>query len=90
MGLDCELTEEFSFLYKAEVGNDLIENEYDHVFTGYSNDNPTPDFSEVSDWKWDSLKNVREELNNNPDKFTAWFRLCFPEIIRYKFSHLSK
>src|SRR4051812_34432219 len=34
MGLDCELHEAFEFLYRAELGDALVEHEYDHVFVG--------------------------------------------------------
>jgi len=35
MGLVAILTEVFTFLYQADVGNGLTENEFDHVFSGY-------------------------------------------------------
>lgn len=38
MGLACELSEVFSFIYKAHLGNNLTEHEFDHVFVG-TNDN---------------------------------------------------
>ncbi|HNK86555.1 MAG TPA: isopentenyl-diphosphate Delta-isomerase, partial [Flavobacteriales bacterium] len=34
LGIRCELTEEFTFSYRAEFGNGLIEHELDHVFFG--------------------------------------------------------
>lgn len=38
MGMDCELTELFQFSYRHEFENGLIENEYDHVFMGISDE----------------------------------------------------
>ena len=34
MGFDCELTEKFSFMYKAEFENGLTEHELDFIYTG--------------------------------------------------------
>ncbi|HEX7957304.1 MAG TPA: isopentenyl-diphosphate Delta-isomerase, partial [Pyrinomonadaceae bacterium] len=34
MGLDCELSAAFEFVYRAELGDSLVEHEYDHVFVG--------------------------------------------------------
>jgi isopentenyl-diphosphate delta-isomerase len=49
MGLVATLTEVFTFSYRADVGNGFIENEFDHVFFGISNQDPDPDPTEVSD-----------------------------------------
>ena len=42
MGLGATLTEVFTFSYQADVGNGLIENEFDHVFFGVSNHESGP------------------------------------------------
>jgi isopentenyl-diphosphate delta-isomerase len=84
MGLVAELTEIFTFSYKADVGNGLIENEFDHVFIGMSNQNPTPDLAEVSDWTWTTIKKLEQQLVINPERYSPWLRLCFSEIIKYK------
>ena len=34
MGMSCALIEEFSFIYKAKLDNDLYEHELDHVLFG--------------------------------------------------------
>ena len=70
MGLVVILTEVFTFSYQEYVGNVLIENEFDHVFCGVSNQNPNPDPAEVSDWNWVNIEELKEELIINP-KYTA-------------------
>lgn len=84
MGLVAELTEIFTFSYKADVGNGLIENEFDHVFIGVSNQNPTPDHAEVSDWTWTTIEELEQQLVINPEMYSHWLRQCFSEIIKYK------
>jgi isopentenyl-diphosphate delta-isomerase len=84
MGLAARLTEAFSFSYKADVGNGLIENEFDHVFMGVSNQNPRPDPAEVSDWMWETLESLEQKLLVSPESYSAWLRKCFREVVRFK------
>ena len=84
MGLIATLTEVFTFLYQADVDNDLIENEFDHVFLGVSNQNPNPNPAEVSDWNWVTIEDLKQELIRNPEEYSPWLRQCFSEVINYK------
>jgi isopentenyl-diphosphate delta-isomerase len=84
MGLDCELTEVFSLVYKADVGDGLTENEFDHVFTGFSNQDPQPNPDEVSEWKWVSLSELDKNIQKHPENYTVWFRIIFPKIFEFK------
>jgi len=86
MGFDCEIDEAFSFVYKAHVGDGLIEHEYDHVFVGRSDTKPSPDPDEVSDWKYVDLDWLMDDLENNPDDYTVWFKIAVKELKK----HLSK
>ena len=74
MGFDCELTEAFGFVYRAELDNDLVEHEYDHVFVGTFDGEPAPDPSEVEGWRWLSVGELRRELREHPRDFTYWLR----------------
>ena len=74
MGFDCELTEAFGFVYRAELDNDLVEHEYDHVFVGTFEGDPAPDASEVEAWRRVSLEELRVELRERPREFTYWLR----------------
>ena len=38
IGMQCDIREIFSFLYKADVGQGLTEHEFDHVFVGFTDD----------------------------------------------------
>ncbi|WP_410220709.1 isopentenyl-diphosphate Delta-isomerase [Pedobacter sp.] len=81
MGLKCNLKFLYSFIYKAEVENNLIENEYDHVFIGLSDDEPTINKEEVQDYKWMNLNKVLEDINLNPEVYTYWFKAALPKVI---------
>ena len=83
MGFDTDLKKLFSFSYKKEFENGLTENEYDHVILGHYNDNPIPNPEEVETWEWASVDNISEDIKNNPEKFTYWFKIAFPKIIEF-------
>ena len=56
MGIRANLKEFFSFVYKTEFSNGLIEFEYDHVFFGKYNCNPIINNDEASSFKWIKFK----------------------------------
>ncbi len=74
MNFDCELRAAFEFLYRAEFANELIEHEYDCVFVGEFDGAFVPDESEVADWKWIALDELRRDLRERPDEYTYWLR----------------
>jgi isopentenyl-diphosphate Delta-isomerase len=80
MGFHTTLQEVFSFTYHAEVENDLIEHEFDHVFTGEYNGPVHPNPHEVAAYKYVSMKQLKQQLQQHPEHFTTWFRLAFPKI----------
>lgn len=73
MGIDAELIEAGEFIYRADVDNELIEHELDHVFIGTYSGSPTPDAEEAQDWRWVSQHELREWLSSAPSDFTVWF-----------------
>ena len=76
MGFDCPLDEAFSFIYRVSFDNNLIENEFDHVFVGSYNGSPTPDPDEVSEWRWVTLDTLEQEIAESPEAYTHWLKLC--------------
>jgi len=81
MGFDCEMHEAFSFIYKAEVGNGLTENEYDHVFFGDYEGKPKINKDEAMSYRWILLGKLKEESQRNPDNFTPWLRIILDRVI---------
>jgi isopentenyl-diphosphate Delta-isomerase len=82
MGFTCELKEIFSFVYKVEFEDKLIENEYDHVFIGTYDGEVIPNEYEVEDFKWVSINEVKADILANPHLYTYWFKCLLnrPEI----------
>ncbi|AFR36495.1 isopentenyl-diphosphate Delta-isomerase [Riemerella anatipestifer] len=79
LGIDADISEKFSFIYKAEVGDNLWEHELDYVFTGiYEGDfNLNPE--EVSEIRYISMEALDKELEANPEQFTEWFKIILKE-----------
>ncbi|MCE2731925.1 MAG: isopentenyl-diphosphate Delta-isomerase [Cyclobacteriaceae bacterium] len=75
MGLTLSANHSFSFIYKATLDNDLTEHELDHVFIGYSDQPPVLNPQEAKAWKYQSLTEIKKEIGQQPEKFTAWFKL---------------
>jgi isopentenyl-diphosphate delta-isomerase len=81
MGFDCNLKEIHKFVYKTKFKNGLTENEYDHVLIGKFDDEPVVDREEAEDWEWTEPNSILEDIENNPEKYTFWFRFCLDEIL---------
>ena len=79
----------FTFVYRAAVSPDLVEHEYDHVFTGCSDEVPDPHGEEVIDWRWSFPKEIQEELAQNPSRYSCWFPPLFERLRANGFSCIS-
>jgi isopentenyl-diphosphate delta-isomerase len=80
MGFTAELKETTSFIYKAPFDNGLTEHEFDHVLVGTYNEEPVLNKDEVVDWKWMPLEDVKTDIKENPDDYTAWFKIIFEKF----------
>lgn len=80
MGFDCPLKEIYKFYYKSGFENSLIENEIDHVFVGKCDIQPKINKEEVSDFKWISIKKLKEDLTKNPEKYSYWFKVILKKF----------
>ena len=83
MGFKVPLEKAFDFIYKADLDNDLVEHELDHVLLGGFSGSPVLNPLEVASYRWISLPAVKAEMEEHPDRFTAWFRICFEPFHRY-------
>lgn len=79
LGITADLTEKFSFIYKADVGQNLWEHELDHVFTGNYEGSFVLNNDEVSEVRYISMQQLDEEMNENPENFTEWFKIILKE-----------
>lgn len=83
MGLKAGLRELFSFTYRAVLDNGLTEHEFDHVFLGITDEVPSIDQQEVLEWRYVSYLSLLEEINQEPERFTVWFRKIVTRVNEY-------
>lgn len=82
MGIDCPLTEIFSFIYRCELDDNLIEWEFDHVFMGTFDGEPILNTDEGEAWVWMDLESLTTNVVTNPDDYSFWLKASLAEVIR--------
>lgn len=90
MGFDCHLVETPSILYRADVPPDLVEHEFLHVFVGTYDGACIPNPEEADSFKWISLPALARDFKTHPDCYTAWFKLCFPDVRKQLSAYTKK
>lgn len=83
MGFSTALEKIFAFTYRAEVENGLVEHEYDHVFAGEYEGPIHLNPHEVAAFRYVSMEAIKRELEEAPERFTAWFRIAFPRVEKW-------
>jgi isopentenyl-diphosphate delta-isomerase len=76
MNITCELRRVFKFLYRAELGNQFVEHEWDYVLIGRYEENPAPNPLEVDGWRWIDTKVLRDELQSSPQDYAYWLKVA--------------
>ena len=82
MGFTCDVKRIFSFIYKAELDNDLTEHELDHVFCGTTSELPNLNREEVVDYCYLTPEALELEIKERPDQYTAWLKICFNNLLK--------
>lgn len=83
LGIEADAAPAFSFIYRAELDNDLTEHEFDHVLIGNYDGPVYPNTDEVHDHAFSPMDTLRTSLAAEPHKYTAWFRIAFPMLEEY-------
>jgi diphosphomevalonate decarboxylase len=87
MGIEARLKNVGKFHYVAQFDNGLLENEIDHVFIGhYDNEKIPVNPTEVDDYRWREISDLKKELDKNPKAFTPWLKQALE--IALKHTHL--
>jgi isopentenyl-diphosphate Delta-isomerase len=76
----AEISDAFSFVYRAEFDNGLIEHEFDHVLIGKFNGEPDFNPAEVAAVRYMDQQQLDEETVHFPEKFTPWFKLSYRRV----------
>lgn len=81
LGFDCEMKEQFSFVYKFQDSKtQLWEHEHDTVFTGtYDGEIPfNPE--EINAVKWILPNDLDKWINDSPNDFSFWYQIIHKEL----------
>ena len=77
--------------YRADVGNGLIEHEVVDLFTAEApatlQYDPNPE--EVMDTRWMTYRELRQAVQNFPNRFTPWLRIYLEEHSERIFNTIS-
>lgn len=85
MGLDIAVEFRSTFVYKAlDPRWGLTEHELDYVFVGRTSKEPSPNPDEAEGWRWISLEDLAQELEDSPESFTPWFPLALKELDEFR------
>ena len=57
-----------------------MESELDHVFVGFSDQDPIPDEAEADGWHWIALDELRTRLEERPCEFSVWLRKALDQF----------
>ena len=80
MGIKSFLTRAFQFIYRAQLTDELVEHEVDHVFAGEFEGDPAPDETEVMEWRWMNVQQLRTDLTKRPHLYTKWLGLALEKF----------
>ncbi|MEM9857401.1 MAG: isopentenyl-diphosphate Delta-isomerase [Bacteroidota bacterium] len=75
MGIDASPEFKYKFIYRAELDRNLIEYEYDHVFTAVFDGAPELNTDEAEDWRFVPISKLRQDIAENPSNYTEWFKI---------------
>lgn len=75
MGIDLFPEFAFKFIYNSALNNELTEYEFDHVYIGHFDGTPDVNPTEVEQWKYISLSDLRYDITLHPDSYTVWFKI---------------
>lgn len=83
MGMQCSLKPIFTFMYRAEFDNGLIEHEFDHVFFGESDQNPKINPEEVETYRYIAMEDLQQEVKEFPQNFTPWLIIALDRVLAF-------
>lgn len=88
LGFTVEIEEKRIVEYSADVGNGLWEHERVHMFRADVSKNDLeicPNPEEVRATCWIKPEDLRQDLQNNPDKYTPWFHIYISRFPEFEF-----
>ena len=85
LGFKTPLTMHYKFEYQASFGEAGSENEMCAVLTGTYDGAVSHNPDEIEAIRWISRQDLDQEIAENPDAFTPWFKMEWKELNDKKF-----
>jgi isopentenyl-diphosphate Delta-isomerase len=82
LGIQCTLHEHSSFIYRADVGQGLIEHEFDHLFLGFYEGSFSLNAQEAAAIRWIDGDVLRQALSQGKEGFVAWLPYIYAQVVR--------
>ncbi|GAB4198724.1 MAG: isopentenyl-diphosphate Delta-isomerase [Bacteroidia bacterium] len=76
-------------IYYVELENNLKEHELDYVFIAQSDSPPRINPLEVEDYKYVPYETLKQDINQNPEKYTYWFRIIMQSLNLQQLKNLN-
>jgi isopentenyl-diphosphate Delta-isomerase len=73
-------SEAVSFLTAEKLKNEHTEYGYDHVFIDVSDNTPVINTAEVVDWEKISFDQLHQQIIEQPDFYTCWFKEIYQQV----------
>lgn len=81
LGFTCPLKKVDVFQYQEKYLDVGAENELCATLIGEYNGAVNPVESEVVDYKWISIDDLKKDMLANPDKYTIWFKIAIDRLL---------
>lgn len=86
LGLKTQPKYLYKFEYQAQFDESGAEHELCWVYIGRCDGEPSVNANEISSWRFISAATLENELEEQPEAYTPWFKLEWQELKR-RFSH---
>jgi isopentenyl-diphosphate delta-isomerase len=83
LGMHSTLAPVMRIGYRVEVPENLIEDEFNHVLFGRTEESPFPDAAEIMDVRWMDTEQLMHEMSASPALYSVWFKLLLPPLLAH-------
>lgn len=80
MGIRVKINYHSCFVYRTELDHGLQEHEFDHIYIGYSDQQPVLNPDEVVEYKHLAPESVSEDIRKNPQAYSVWFKIVCQKL----------
>ena len=83
IGIETPLKFLFKFQYQSGYENIGSENELCSVYIGQYGGQITADPLEIAEWKFIDISTLNQQLKNNPEHYTPWFKIEWQRMLAH-------